>query len=147
MLALDTNILVYAHNSGASYHNLARAFLQNAMNTKDENGRLSICIPSQVLIEFMNVITWTRLEAPLSLRDAKSIVEDYLISGVEIIYPKPTQLATLLNLIDSEGSRKKVFDVALAATLKDNEIHGLYTVNTNDFEEFSFLEVKNPLKS
>lgn len=85
MFAVDTNILVYAHNIGSSKHEVAKAFLQSAMNTKDENGKLSICIPSQVLVEFMNVITWTRLEAPLSLPDAKSIVEDYLRSDAEII--------------------------------------------------------------
>lgn len=145
MFAVDTNILVYAHNSGASRHEAAKTFLQNIMNTKDENGKLSICIPSQVLVEFMNVITWTRLETPLPLSDAKIIVEDYLKSDAEIIYPKPTQLVTLLDLLDSIKSRKKVFDVALAATLKDNGIQGLYTVNTSDFEEFAFLEVKNPL--
>lgn len=145
MFAIDTNILVYAHNSGASKHEAAKAFLQNSMNTKDENGKLSICIPSQVLVEFMNVITWTRLEAPLPLSDAKIIVEDYLKFDAEIIYPKPTQLVTLLGLLDSIKSRKKVFDVALVATLKDNGIQGLYTVNTSDFQEFAFLEVKNPL--
>ena len=145
MFAIDTNILVYAHNSGAAKHEAAKAFLQNAMNATDENGALSVCIPSQVLVEFMNVITWSRLEAPLSLPEAKALVEDYLNSGAEIIYPKSTQLVTLLDLLDSVTSRKKVFDVALVATLKDNGIEGLYTVNTGDFEEFSFLEVKNPL--
>lgn len=80
----------------------------------------------------MNVITWTRLEAPLSLSDAKIIVEDYLNSDAEIIYPKLSQLVTLLNLLGSVKSRKKVFDVALAATLKDNGVQGLYTLNTSD---------------
>ncbi len=145
MFAVDTNILVYAHNTSSSKHEAAKTFLQNAMNAKEENGRLSVCIPSQVLVEFMNVITWTRLETPLSLHDAKSIVEDYLRSDAEIIYPKPTQLVTLLNLLDSVESRKKVFDVALVATLKDNGIQGIYTVNTSDFKEFTFLEVENPL--
>jgi len=31
------------------------------------------------------------------------------------------------------------------ATLKDHGISGLYTVNTGDFAQFSFLDVKNPL--
>jgi predicted nucleic acid-binding protein len=42
MFAVDTNILVYAHNSGASKHEAAKAFLQKAMNTKNENGKLSV---------------------------------------------------------------------------------------------------------
>jgi len=32
-------------------------------------------------------------------------------------------------------TRKKIFDVALVATLKDSDISGLYTVNVGDFEE------------
>ena len=38
-----------------------------------------------------------------------------------------------------------MFDVALAATLKDHAITGLYTVNTADFEGFEWLTVINPL--
>lgn len=44
------------------------------------------------------------------------------------------------------STRKRVFDVALAATLKDNGIVGLYTANVADFEGFGFLEVINPLE-
>jgi hypothetical protein len=42
-------------------------------------------------------------------------------------------------------TRKKIFYVALAATLKDHNITGFYTVNVDDFREFDFLEVINPL--
>jgi hypothetical protein len=42
-------------------------------------------------------------------------------------------------------TRKKIFDVARVATLKDYGVTGLYTVNTKDFEEFTFLDAKNPL--
>ncbi len=38
-----------------------------------------------------------------------------------------------------------IFDIALVATLKDNDISGLYTVNVHDFDGFDFLEVVNPL--
>jgi hypothetical protein len=79
------------------------------------------------------------------LADALQIVQDYLNTGVTILYQQPTQLNTLLELFSSVTTRKKVFDVALAATLKDCRIPGLYTVNTKDFQEFTFLDVKNPL--
>ncbi len=39
----------------------------------------------------------------------------------------------------------KVFDVALAATLKGKNVAGLYTVNVDDFKDFPFLNVENPL--
>lgn len=145
MYAIDTNLLVYAHNTASSSHAQANMFVKHVMNTRDDEGNVSICIPAQILMEFLNVITWHRLEAPLPLADAIQIVQDYLDTGVTILYQQPTQLETLLNFLKSVTTRKKVFDVALVATLKDHGISGLYTVNTKDFEEFTFLDVKNPL--
>lgn len=146
MHALDTNLLVYAHNTASPFHSKAKTFLESVMSNRDEKGQLSICIPAQVLMEFLNVITWNRLEAPIPLSDATQIVQDYLDTGVTILQPQPTQLHTLLGLLNTATTRKKVFDVALAATLKDHGISGLYTVNTKDFEEFNFLDTKNPLE-
>lgn len=145
MYALDTNILVYAHNIKSLYHASAKVFVEQVMNARNTDGQLSVCFPAQILMEFLNVITWHRLEAPLPLPDAIQVVQDYLDTGVTILYPRPTQLATLMNLLKSVTTRKKIFDVALVATLKDYGIPGLYTVNTKDFEEFTFLDAKNPL--
>jgi len=145
MYAIDTNILVYAHNIGSAYHERAKTFIEQVMSTTDENRKYNVCIPSQVLIEFLNVITWSRLESPLPLNEATEIVKAYFHSGVDIIHPSPNQLNTLFELLETVKSRKKVFDVALVATLKDNGIEGLYTVNTKDFADFAFLDVQNPL--
>ena len=145
MQAIDTNILVYAHNIKSPYHASAKVFVEQVMNTRNPDGQLSVCFPAQILIEFLNVITWHRLEAPLPLSDAIQVVQDYLDTGVTILSPKSTQIATLMSLLKSVTTRKKIFDVALVATLKDHGIPGLYTVNTKDFEEFTFLDAKNPL--
>jgi uncharacterized protein len=145
MFALDTNLLVYAHNTASTFHPQAKAFVEKAMNERDSEGKLSICIPAQVLMEFLNVITRHQLESPLSLHNATQLVQDYIDTGVVILYPTSTQLTTLLDLLKSVTTRQKVFDVALVATLKDHGISGLYTVNTGDFAQFTFLEVKNPL--
>ena len=67
-------------------------------------------------------------------------------SGIPIIYPKTSQLHTVLALLESVSSRKNIFDAGLAATLSDNNIAGLYTVNTKDFKYFDFLDVVNPLE-
>ena len=146
MFGIDTNLLVYAHNTDSEYHEAAMAFLEKVMNERDENGRLSVCVPVQVLMEFIHVITWQRLERPLSLAEALQVVEDYIDSGIIIVHQRETQLQTFLDLLTTVTTRKKVFDVALAATLKDNEITGIYTANVADFEDFDFLEVINPLQ-
>ena len=145
MYALDTNILVYAHNIKSPYHKSAKAFVKQAMNTWSVDGQLTVCLPAQVLVEFLNVITWSRIESPLPLPKAIQVIQGYIDTGVTILHPRLTQLQTVIDLLKSVTTRKKIFDVALVATLKDHNISGLYTANTKDFEEFSFLGVKNPL--
>lgn len=145
MYAVDTNLLVYAHNVDSVFHKPAKDFIENILNTRDDSGHFQVCIPAQVLVEFINVITWSRLESPLSLPNALRLVKQYRDSGVIILHPKVSQLDTLLALFESVTTRKKVFDIALVATLKDNGINGLYTVNTKDFVDFDFLDVVNPL--
>ncbi|HHJ07264.1 MAG TPA: PIN domain-containing protein [Anaerolineae bacterium] len=146
MFAIDTNILVYAHNKASVFNHQAAAFLQRVMNERDENGNFFVCIPAQVLMEFIHVVTWQRLEKPLSLAEAIQIVEDYIETGIEVIYQQETQITTFLALLSNIKTRRKVFDVALAATLKDNGVSGLFTVNVNDFKGFDFLQVVNPLR-
>lgn len=145
MFAIDTNLLVYAHNVDAPLHAKAKTFINDVMSKRDAQGQLSVCIPAQVFVEFLNVITWQKMSTPLSLADAREVVQDYLDTGVTVVHPQPTQLDTFLTLLKSTTSRKRIFDTALAATLKDNNIQGIYTVNVNDFKMFNFLDVKNPL--
>ena len=146
MFAIDTNLFIYAHNKDSEFNEKATAFLEKEMNARDEDGNLSICIPSQVLMEFVNVITRQNLISPLSLSEAIQTVQDYLKTDIQIINQHETQIQTFIELLSSVTTRKKVFDIALAATLKDNNISGIYTVNVVDFIEFEFLKVINPLK-
>ncbi len=146
MFAIDTNLLVYAHNTASPFNKSARVFVERAMNERDDAGDLSVCLAAQILLEFVHVITWQRLNAPLSLSKALRIIQDYLDTGITIVHQRNTQIQTFLELAHSVTTRKRVFDVALAATLKDNRVSGLYTVNVADFERFDFLQVVNPLQ-
>lgn len=147
MYAIDTNILIYAHNTDSMFNKTTGEFLERVINERDETGELQVCIPSQVVTEFINVITRQSATQSIDLKTAISIVQDYLDAGVPIIHQKNSQISTLLDLLSKTTTRKKVFDVALAATLRDNAIHGLYTVNTKDFKDFDFLDVKNPINT
>lgn len=146
MFAIDTNILVYAHNKDSKFNEKATVFLEKVMNDRDEEGNLPVCIPTQALMEFINVITRQNLKSPLSLKEAINTVQDYLDFDIQIISQHETQIKTFIELLSSVSTRKKMFDVALAATLKDNDIEGLYTLNVNDFIDFKFLEVANPFE-
>ena len=147
MFAIDTNILVYAHNLDSPFYEKATTFVEQVIKEQGRlNGHRIVGIPLQVCAEFINVITRQTLERSLSLAEAIAIIREYTeILATPIIYPKLTQLQTFLGLLETTTTRKTVFDVALAATLKDNDIDGLYTVNVDDFKDFSFLKVENPL--
>jgi hypothetical protein len=65
--AIDTNLLVYAHNKDSKFHEKAKGFLEKVMNERNEEGKLSICIPAQVLMEFVNVITRQNIEKSIKI--------------------------------------------------------------------------------
>ncbi len=76
MYAINTNLLIYAHNTSSEFNKKAAAFLEKVMNEQDEDGRLSVCMPAQVVMEFIHVITWRRLEKPLLPAEAINPIED-----------------------------------------------------------------------
>jgi uncharacterized protein len=146
MFSIDTNLLVYAHNRDSVFNKKAVRFLEKVLNDRDEEGNLPVCLTTQVLIEFVDVITRQTLERPVAIPGAIQIINDYSAAGIKVLSQRNTQLQTFLELLSSVRTRKKIFDVALAATLKDHNIEGFYTVNVDDFKEFDFLEVINPLE-
>lgn len=147
MFALDTNILVYAHNLASPFHQKAKLFVEKIIGEEDEAGNPVISIPLQVCAEFINVCTRQTIGNPLSIPDAVKEIRRYAeFLNIPILYPNPSHLNTFLTLLESTTTRKKTFDVYLAATLKDHKIEGLYTANVDDFKEFTFLQVKNPLE-
>ncbi len=67
--------------------------------------------------------TRQNLEKPLSLSEAIQVTNDYLETGIKVINQRETQIRTFLDLLSSVTTRKKVFDIALVVTLKDNGIY------------------------
>ncbi len=120
--------------------------LEGIIAEEDKDGNPVVSIPLQVCAEFINVCTRETVGKPLSIVEAVSLIRKYTeFLGIPIILPKLTQLNTFLTLLETTKTRKKVFDIFLAATLKDNDIEGIYTVNVYDFKEFKFLKVENPI--
>ncbi|MFQ5825061.1 MAG: hypothetical protein ACE5JB_13490 [bacterium] len=65
--------------------------------------------------------------------------------GGEHIELKYLVLVEILLLTVMKYTLREVFDVFLVATLKDNDIEGPNNVNVDDFKEFTFLKVENPI--
>ncbi len=43
MFAIDTNLLIYAHNEDSELHQGAVTFLERVMNEQDDDGNPTIC--------------------------------------------------------------------------------------------------------
>ena len=139
---IDTNILVYANNKDSQFHTICKSIIEKAIK-----GEVEAVISVQNLIELYAVITdKRRVEHPLSPIKAKELIEFYKESNIRIIAPKPQTIDTVVALIASHSPKSQsIFDYLLAATMMDNSVYGIYTVNSEHFKHFDSITVINPL--
>ena len=134
---IDTNILVYAYDaSEGNKHKASRILLKIVW----EEGGGIVCL--QNLMEFFVVIT-KKVENPISIRDAKTIIEDILKSKNWKIIDRDTD--TLLKAIDIVFEyRIHLWDALIVACMKENDIVEIVTENKIDFEKIPEIKVAIP---
>jgi len=143
MNSLDTNILIYAINSGCDEHAPAKciyeAMLANATNW---------IISDQVLFElYRGLRNGKILERPLShqqaLQQIKFLRED---SGVlHCAYETNFWKQLTHDFIDSERKSAHIFDRVLAVTLLQHGVETFYTRNKQEFIAYGFKKLVNPI--
>ena len=139
---VDANVLVYAVNEDASFHNKALTFVEARLN-----GEIPICLTPQVLSEFFATVTSSkRLEAPLPSGKATLELEKYFLKGeANMLYFHRGTLETMLELLKKYPvTQQDVFDLQLAATMISNGVKRIYTYNTSDFAKYAGIEVLTP---
>ena len=140
MIAVDTNILVYAFNEDAPRHRSA----VGAVRALAE-GDAAWAIPVFVMGEFMRVVSNPRgpLRHPSSSRDALRAVDGLLASpSARALMPGPRYLPLLRGLIaDATPKGNEIFDAQVAAVCLE---HGATTILTNDrkFRLFPGVQVR-----
>ncbi|HGJ64574.1 TPA: PIN domain-containing protein [bacterium] len=142
---LDSNILVYAHQSLSAFHESAKA-----LRDKGLNGEIGICVCPQVLMEFYAVITDPkRVTSPVEPREAMRELEKYLMADkIMKIYPNRDLMLRILDLLAKyEMRRHEVFYVQIVATMLSNNVKKLYTYNHKHFERFKEIEVMIPYET
>lgn len=133
-IAIDTNVLVYAHVPQNAEHERVRAHLRALLNAND----VVVCVTSLVMHELIHVITDARrFSPPVSMTEALAIARNYLTaSNVECLpVDGPSTLLALGLLEDHALGRKRVADSLLAATLLEHDVTTLVTCNPGDFEK------------
>ena len=139
MIALDTNVLIYAHRGETNLHSIASAKL-TALAEGDEPWALPIfCIT-----EFLRVVTHARVfNPPSTIATAIEFIENLTISpSCRLATPGSEFLLHLKNVVISTEVRGNlVFDAQIAALCREHGIQSILT-NDRDFERFGNLNVQ-----
>jgi toxin-antitoxin system PIN domain toxin len=144
MIAVDTNLLVYAHREDSPWH--ARAFERLAFLAESS---APWAIPWPCIHEFLAIVTSPRIYNPPTPLDlALDQVDAWFESpGLQLIsessdhWPLTRQL-----LLDSKARGGMVHDARIAAICLQHGIRELWSAD-RDFSRFSSLRTINPLVS
>ena len=141
MIIPDINLLVYAYNSDAPFHDGARVWWEARMS-----GSGSVGLPWIVSLGFVRIMT-TRavLTDPLTSEVAIGHVRSWLRRPqTHVLVPGPQHLEILDGIMrDSRVTGRMTTDAHLAALAIEtqSELHS----NDSDFSRFPGLRWRNPL--
>jgi toxin-antitoxin system PIN domain toxin len=142
MIAVDTQILVYAHREDASWHEVAiRAVTDLA------EGRASWGIPWPCLHEFLAIVTHPRIYAPPTPLDrALAQVDAWLESPTLTLLSETGEYWGVLKHATKKARvvGPQVHDARVAALCRHHGVAELWTAD-RDFTRFPFLTTRNPL--
>lgn len=142
MIAIDTNLLIYAHRSGLAEHRAAKRALQKA--SEDARGW---GIPFPCIAEFWSVVTHPESagggSAPSKARDyLRALV---LEAGAKVWMPAEgcwERVTMLAEELDVRGLR--IFDLQIALAAFDNGATEIWTHDRN-FVAVPGMLVRDPL--
>jgi hypothetical protein len=144
LIAVDTNILVYAHREDSPWHEAASKSLAELAE-----GRAAWAIPWPCLHEFLAIVTHPRIYHPASpLEAALAQVEAWLESPSLVLLAEtpgywPELRATLKA---SRVAGPAVHDARVAALCELHGVQELWTAD-RDFSRFPKTHAMNPLVS
>jgi toxin-antitoxin system PIN domain toxin len=142
VIAVDTNLLVYAHRRDSEWHAEAQQHVRNLAE-----GRESWAIPWPCIHEFISVVTHPRIFRPPSpLRDAIAQVDAWLESPTLVLLSEGgahwAALRTVLEAAKAVGPL--VHDARVASLCREHGVRELWTAD-RDFSRFRGLPFRNPL--
>jgi uncharacterized protein len=141
VILVDVNLLVYAWDSGAVFHEAAREWLDERLN-----GHARVGLPWPSLLGFLRLVTNPRVfERPESITRAWKQVEEWCgCVNVWIPHPGDRHPQILGRMLEgASGGANLVPDAHLAALAVE---HGLRLCSTDgDFGRFPALKWVNPL--
>ena len=144
MIALDTNILVYAHRAESDWHDAAYGCIASLAEGQD-----AWAIPWPCIHEFLAIVTHARIyNPPTPAAIVLDQVEAWLESPTLVLLCETEahwrQLSGLLHSARVSGPR--VHDARIAALCLEHGVKELWSAD-RDFSRYRALKVRNPLVS
>ena len=142
MIAVDSNILVYAHRADLPLHTAARGAIDRLATS-----RRPWAIPWPCVHEFLAIVTNPRIfRTPTPTGHAVRQVRAWLGSpAAATLGEEAHYLDTLAALIESSGvTGAKVHDARIAAICLQHAVDELWTAD-RDFSRFPMVKTRNPL--
>lgn len=142
MIAVDANILVYAHRRDSESHAVAHAEIERLAN-----GRRRWAVPYPCIHEFIRNVTDHRIYAdPSSLDRAFDQVAAWTEAPtVRLIGERRDHLELLADLAHEGRVRgAAIHDARIAAICVEHGVRELWTAD-RDFSRFPSLKTRNPL--
>ena len=142
MIAIDTNLLVYAHRRESTFHDKARASVE-ALATSGS----AWAIPWPCVHEFYGVVTNARAFNPAStIAQASAQLADWFGSpSLALLHEGPHHWDALhALLVAGRVVAGQVHDARIAAICIEHGVREFWTAD-RDFSRFPTLTVRNPL--
>lgn len=138
MIAVDTNVLIYAHRDGFPLHRDALGWLKHLAE-----GSRPWALPVFCLGEFVRIATHPRvLNPPSTIEQALAAIDDLLASpSVRVLSPGPRYPSLFAAAVRQGDARGNLaFDAQIAALCRDQGVARLLTQD-RDFARFPHIEV------
>jgi uncharacterized protein len=142
VIAVDTNLLVYAHRADSEWHEQARACIRDLA----EN-RANWAIPWPCIHEFIAIVTHPRIYSPpSSTEQALNQVEAWLESpSLQLLHEARDHWSSLRRLLTTGHTKgPMVHDARIAALCLTHGVREFLTAD-RDFSRFPALRARNPL--
>jgi toxin-antitoxin system PIN domain toxin len=144
LIAVDTNVLVYAHRQDSGWHEQAARSLRGLAE-----GSAAWAIPWPCVHEFYSIVTHPRIyDPPTPVEHAMDQVDAWLGSPMLVLLGEAEdhwpRLRGLLQATRLAGPR--VHDVRIAALCLEHGVRELWSAD-RDFSRFPELVIRNPLVS
>ncbi len=144
MLAVDTNVFVYAADIRSPFHDACRSWLERQRELPD-----AWFSSWPILYEFLRVTTHPRvMPNPMSLATAWQFVAGLLEApGFDVLLPTSRHAAVASELIEEMPrlAGNILHDVHTAVLLREHGVSRICTRDT-DFHRFGFLEIVDPMR-